>query len=43
LAAARALCAHSSLGPVQIAEEALRLAAEICIYTNDNIHVVTLP
>jgi ATP-dependent HslUV protease subunit HslV len=43
LAAARALCAHSSLGPAQIAEESLRLAAEICIYTNDNIHVVTLP
>jgi ATP-dependent HslUV protease subunit HslV len=43
LAAARALCAHSSLGPAQIAEESLRLASEICIYTNDNIHVVTLP
>ncbi len=43
LAAARALSAHSSLGPAQIAEESLRLAAEICIYTNDNIHVVTLP
>ena len=43
LAAARALCAHSTLGPAQIAEESLRLASEICIYTNDNIHVVTLP
>ncbi len=43
LAAARALSAHSDLGPAQIAEASLRLAAEICIYTNDNIHVVTLP
>ncbi len=27
----------------EIAAEALRLAAEICIYTNDQITVVTLP
>jgi ATP-dependent HslUV protease subunit HslV len=43
LAAARALAAHSSLSASEIATEALRQAAEICIYTNDNIHVVTLP
>ncbi len=43
LAAARALSKHTSLGPAEIAEESLRLAAEICIYTNDNIDVVTLP
>jgi len=43
LAAARALCAHSSLEPAQIAEESLRIASEICIYTNDKIQLVTLP
>ena len=43
LAAARALVGHSALSPAQIAEESLRLAADICIYTNDNIHLVTLP
>jgi ATP-dependent HslUV protease subunit HslV len=42
LAAARALVAHSPLSAVEVAEEALRLAAQICIYTNDNINVVTL-
>jgi ATP-dependent HslUV protease subunit HslV len=43
LAAARALLRHTSLGAERIADEALRLAAEICIYTNDQITVVTLP
>jgi ATP-dependent HslUV protease subunit HslV len=43
LAAARALSRHSDLGPQEIAETALRIAAEICIYTNDSISVVTLP
>ena len=42
LAAARALCAHSTLDAVQIAEEALRIAAGICVYTNDRITVETL-
>ena len=42
LAAARALCAHSSLSAEQIAEQALRIAAGICVYTNDNITVETL-
>jgi ATP-dependent HslUV protease subunit HslV len=37
LAAARALLAHSNLSARQIAEEALKLAAEICIYTNTNL------
>ncbi len=27
----------------EIAREGLRIASEICIYTNDNIKVVTLP
>jgi len=43
LAAARALLRHTKLGAQEIACEALRLAAEICIYTNDRIQVVTLP
>jgi ATP-dependent HslUV protease, peptidase subunit HslV len=42
LAAARALCAHSSLAAEQIAEQALRIAAGICVYTNDHITVETL-
>ena len=42
LAAARALCAHSSLSAEQIAEQALRIAAGICVYTNDHISVETL-
>jgi ATP-dependent HslUV protease subunit HslV len=43
LAAARALCAHSSLDAKAIAEEALRIAASICVYTNDHITVEALP
>ncbi|MCP5040301.1 MAG: ATP-dependent protease subunit HslV [bacterium] len=43
LSAARALARHSEMSPSQIAEEALRIASEICIYTNDNIKVITLP
>jgi ATP-dependent HslUV protease subunit HslV len=43
LAAARALARHTQLSAEKIATEALRLAAEICIYTNDQVTVVTLP
>ena len=42
LAAARALLKHTDMNAPQIAEEALRVAASICIYTNDNITVETL-
>ena len=42
LAAARALLVHTGLSAAEIAEQALRGAAQICIYTNDNINVVTL-
>jgi ATP-dependent HslUV protease subunit HslV len=42
LAAARALVKHTSLSASEIAAESLRVAAEICIYTNDNITVETL-
>ena len=37
LSAARALLAHSSLSASEIAREGLRIASEICIYTNGNI------
>ena len=43
LAAARSLVAHSPLSARQIAEEAMKIAAEICIYTNDRILVEALP
>jgi len=42
-AAARALAGHSPLPARQIAEEALKIAADICIYTNDRIAVEALP
>ena len=42
LAAARALIKHTTLSAAEVAEEAMHIAAEICIYTNDNIKVETL-
>jgi ATP-dependent HslUV protease subunit HslV len=42
LAAARALVKHTEMTAPQIAEESLRIASEICIYTNDHITVETL-
>ncbi len=41
-AAAEALMAHTSLAPAQIVREALGIAARICVYTNDQIHVEEL-
>ncbi len=43
LAAARALMNHSELPARTVAEEAMKIAAGICIYTNDQILVETLP
>jgi ATP-dependent HslUV protease subunit HslV len=43
LAAARALLGHSSLEAREIAEQALKIAADICIYTNDRIVSESLP
>jgi ATP-dependent HslUV protease subunit HslV len=43
LAAGRALLRHTSLDAPALAREALQIAAEICIYTNDRIEVVSLP
>jgi ATP-dependent HslUV protease subunit HslV len=42
LAAARALIAHSDLDAKTIVAEAMRVAAGICIYTNDQISVEVL-
>jgi len=42
LAAARALVAHSKMTAEQIVRESLRVAASICVYTNDKISVKTL-
>ena len=43
LAAARSLARHTSMGAEEIVRESLRVASEICVYTNETIHVVTLP
>lgn len=37
LSAARALLDHSELGSKDIAQSAMKIAADLCIYTNDNI------
>jgi len=42
LAAARALLRHTTLGASDIARESLRIAAEICVYTNSEITVQEL-
>ena len=42
LAAARALTTFSDLGAREIAEEAMRIAADICIYTNDHLTIEEL-
>jgi ATP-dependent HslUV protease subunit HslV len=42
MAAARAMIRHTSLSAREIAEEALRIASEICIYTNSDIVVEEL-
>ena len=42
LAAARALMKYTPMTADEIATESLRIASEICIYTNDNITVESL-
>jgi ATP-dependent HslUV protease subunit HslV len=42
LSAAKALLAHSSLSAKEIVEAALKIAGEVCIYTNTNVRVETL-
>ncbi|TFG93493.1 MAG: ATP-dependent protease subunit HslV [Syntrophobacterales bacterium] len=41
-AAARALIRHSKLSAREIAEEAMRIAADICIFTNNNVRIEEL-
>ena len=43
LSAARALIRHTSLSAEDVVRESLLVAAEICIYTNDRINIVTVP
>lgn len=42
LAAARALAKHSKLGAKEIAQESMRIASEICIYTNGSFVIEEL-
>ncbi|MDH3999408.1 MAG: ATP-dependent protease subunit HslV [Desulfuromonadales bacterium] len=42
-ASARALLKHADLPTREVAEQSLRIAAEICVYTNDQIILETLP
>ncbi len=42
VAAARALLGHSTLPADKIVEQALRITADICVYTNDDITVEML-
>ncbi|HEX8912474.1 MAG TPA: ATP-dependent protease subunit HslV [Humisphaera sp.] len=42
LSAAKALLSHSSLSAKQIVEASLRIAGEVCIYTNTNVRVEVL-
>lgn len=39
LAAARALVAHSKLPVKEIVEQSLRITAQICLYTNAEVHI----
>ena len=42
ISAARALAKHSDLEPKKLVEESLKIAGELCIYTNQNISILTL-
>jgi ATP-dependent HslUV protease subunit HslV len=42
LAAARGLLAHGNLTPRQVAEQAMAIAASICIYTNTHVTIEEL-
>jgi ATP-dependent HslUV protease subunit HslV len=43
LAAARALLGHTELSPRAIAEAAMKIAGDICIYTNQTLTIEELP
>jgi ATP-dependent HslUV protease subunit HslV len=42
IASARSLAKHSSLEPEDLVKESLMIAGELCIYTNQNIKLLTL-
>jgi ATP-dependent HslUV protease subunit HslV len=42
LAAARALIKHSDLDATEISKEAMRIAADLCIFTNDRVTIEEL-
>ena len=42
LAAARALVDQEDLTPRQVAEKAMAIAADICVYTNTNVTIESL-
>jgi ATP-dependent HslUV protease subunit HslV len=43
LAAAKALLVHTQLPAAEVARESLRIAGQICVYTNDSLVVEELP
>ncbi len=42
MAAARALVRHTEMDSEEIVKEALLIASEICVYTNDHIKTIVL-
>jgi ATP-dependent HslUV protease, peptidase subunit HslV len=42
-AAARALADHTDLTAIEIVQEAMRIAADLCIFTNDHLSLLSLP
>ncbi len=42
ISAARALVKHTDMEPKKLVEESLKVAGELCIYTNQNISILTL-
>ncbi len=42
LAAARALAGQKDLTPEEVARKAMKIAADICVYTNENLTVLSL-
>ncbi|MBN2767909.1 MAG: ATP-dependent protease subunit HslV [Campylobacterales bacterium] len=42
ISAARALHKHATLKPKELVEESLKIAGELCIYTNTNISILEL-
>jgi ATP-dependent HslUV protease subunit HslV len=43
LAAARALLRHSALDARTVAQESMKIAGELCVYTNDKVTLEVLP